>query len=141
MYKDILGKKCMGGTFLVAQSKVQREQRPANEFTVQCRKSTKDKKSIYSVTFSSLLKPQVNGFRYIALYKSQIARKLLFVFNNEGGFELKDRIHDDCLAIYGKELVTTICNFIGIDATQPVRLHLSANIADSEEMATFEICL
>ena len=135
-----IGKKLdFTGTLIVPKKKYKVHKKEANEFTIINKPATNANKAVYSVCFSSLLKSKVKGYKYLALYLSKISDKIMFVFNNSDGFPIQEREHDNCIAVYGKELVSKICEHFEIkDSYATLRLY--GDISTSSNMATFEIC-
>lgn len=136
-----IGKKLdFTGTLIIPKKKHKVHKKEANEFTITNKSATKDNKAVYSICFSSLLKPKVRGYKYLALYLSKVSDKIMFVFNNTDGFPIQERKHDDCIAVYGKELVSEIFKHFEIKGTCAT-LHLYGNVSINSDMATFEIGL
>lgn len=134
-----IGKKLdFTGTLIVPKKKHKTNKKEANEFTIINKPATKDNKAVYSVCFSSLLRSKVRGYKYLALYLSKVSDKIMFVFNNSDGFPIQERKHDNCIAVYGKELVSKICEHFEIK-TAYAMLNLYGDISTSSDMATFEI--
>lgn len=134
-----IGKKLdFAGTLIVPKKKHKVRKKESNEFTIINKPATKANKAVYSICFSSLLKPKVNRYKYLALYLSKVSDKAMLVFNNSDGFPIQERKHDNCIAVYGKELVSKICEHFEIKDAYAT-LHLYGDISTSSDMATFEI--
>lgn len=137
--KSNIGKKLdFTGTLIIPRKKHKVRKKEANEFTITNKPATKNNKAVYSVCFSSLLKPKVRGYKYLALYLSKVSDKIMFVFNNSEGFPIQERKNDNCIAVYGKELVSKICEHFEIKSAYAI-LHLYGDISTSSDMTTFEI--
>lgn len=122
------------------QEKITFSQMGANVVTILCREATPERKSAYSITFSQALHSTLCRFRYCALYKSRITRKILLCFNNEKGFPVGERKPKDNIVVHGKELVRPICDYIHYKSEMPFRWRISSDLYQGEEFATFEIC-
>ena len=111
-----------------------------NEITILCRSASIERKSAYSITFSQYLHGTLSRFKYCALYKSRITRKVLLCFNNDKGFVVGERKQKDNIVVHGKELVQAICSYIQHNESKPFRWYISPDLYQGEEFATFEIC-
>lgn len=137
-----IGKKVLevNGTLIVPKKYKRVYKKAVNEFTIVNRPATKNNKAVYSLCFSSLLKPKVREHKYLALYLSKVSNKMMFVFNSTDGFPIQERKYDDCISVYGKELVSEIFKHFEIKGTCAT-MHLCGNISTNPDMTTFEICL
>lgn len=137
-----IGKKVLdiNGTLIVPKRHKRVRKKAANEFTIVNKPATKHSKAVYSVCFSSLFKPKVRGCKNLALYLSKVSDKIILVFNNSDGFPIQERKYDNCIAVYGKELVSEIFKHFEIKGTCAT-LHLYGNISTNSDMVTFEVGL
>lgn len=126
------------GTLVIPKKQYLFYKKKPNEFSIVNRAATSNRKAAYSICFSSFLKSSVKNYKYVALYVSKVSNKVMFVFNNSKGFTVSKRVHDDCVAVYGKELISSICKHFDIKSECAV-LHISSNLSKNTEMATFEI--
>lgn len=90
------------------------------------------------LAFGSELKEEVERYKYLRLARQKMTQELYLVFNNEKGIELRERKRDGALMAYSKDMAGwLLTNYFGSESYG--RLHISENLANTVEYATYRI--